>query len=58
MLYDVCIRKELLKNDDARVNPAFTNVSNHRDGLECMNFLFDFINDVAGYTEKYYEETE
>ena len=22
-----------------------------------MNFLFDLINDIAGYTEKYYDET-
>lgn len=28
----------------------------HRDGLEVMNFLFDFINEVAGYSEKYFDE--
>ena len=27
-----------------------------RDGIDCMNYFFDLINDCAGYTEKYYEE--
>lgn len=28
----------------------------HRDGLDVMHFLFDFINEVSGYTEKYFDE--
>ena len=28
----------------------------HRDGLEVMNFLFDFINELSGYSEKYFDE--
>jgi hypothetical protein len=28
----------------------------HRDGLDVMNFLLDFINHIAGYTEKHYNE--
>ena len=23
-----------------------------------MNFLFDLVNDISGYTDKYYEETK
>ena len=30
--------------------------SGMRDGQEVMNFLFDVINDCAGYTDKYYDE--
>ena len=27
-----------------------------RDGIDCMNYFFDLINDCAGYTSKYYDE--
>jgi len=58
MIYDVCIRKELLQiKETSSTNPARSFTSNQRNGLEVMNFLFDFINDIAGYTEKYYDET-
>ena len=29
----------------------------HRDGLAVQKFLFDLINDVMGFTTKYYKET-
>ena len=48
MIYDVCIRKEVSKLEE---------FSNARSGIEVMNYLFDLINDVSGYTEKYYGET-
>lgn len=25
--------------------------------MDCLNFLMDFINEVAGYTEKHYSES-
>ena len=28
-----------------------------RDGLDCLNFLLDFINEAAGYSEKHYGES-
>ena len=28
----------------------------HRDGLMVQNFLFDLVNDVMGFTSKYYRE--
>jgi hypothetical protein len=28
----------------------------YREGTEVMNFLFDIINAIAGYSEKYYSE--
>jgi hypothetical protein len=45
MVYDVCIRKELQSQE---------HISNHRNGIEVMNYLFDLVNDISGYTEKYY----
>jgi hypothetical protein len=53
MVYDVCVRKEMEKMEATPLE----NSNNHRSGLECMNFFFDLINEIAGYTEKYYEET-
>jgi hypothetical protein len=54
MIYDVCIRKEMEKLEG---NASVMNSNNHRNGLECMNYFFDVINEIAGYTEKYYDET-
>ena len=51
MLYDVIIQKEL-----SRRKKEYHQSSGSRDGLDCMNFLFDLVNDCAGYTKKYYEE--
>ena len=57
MIYDVCIRKEMESLDSQNINQYLQNTSNHRSGLQVMNFLFDLINDIAGYTDKYYEES-
>jgi hypothetical protein len=51
MVYDVLIAKE-----DARKPSAYVHSSEHRDGLDCLNYFFDLINDGAGYTHKYYDE--
>ena len=48
MIYDICIRKEVSNLQE---------FSNHRSGIEVMNYLFDLVNDVSGYTSKYYDET-
>lgn len=49
MVYDVCIRKEIQNCEQ---------FSNHRNGIEVMNYLFDLINEISGYTDKYYSETK
>ena len=51
LLYDVIIQKEL-----ARRKKEYLQSSGSRDGQDCMNFLFDLVNDCAGYTKKYYKE--
>jgi hypothetical protein len=33
-------------------------MSNYRTGIEVMNTLFDIINEIAGFTDKYYSEME
>ncbi|CDW78409.1 UNKNOWN [Stylonychia lemnae] len=51
LVYDVVLRKEQEKK------PAqFYHSSQFRSGIEVMNFLFDLINHIAGYTHKYYGE--
>ena len=50
-MHDVLIDRELKRR------PAYLALSQgQRDGLDCMNFFFDLINECAGYTKKYYEE--
>jgi len=51
LIYDVLLRKE-----QERKGPEYYSTSQGRDGLDVMNFFFDLINHIAGYTEKYYEE--
>ena len=51
LVYDVLMRKE-----QERKAPELSYTSANRDGLEVMNFLFDLINHISGYTEKYFEE--
>ena len=46
------VRKELSKKQGS----MYYTGSGVRSGLEVMNFLFDLINYIAGYTHKYYEE--
>lgn len=48
--YGIMIQKE-----DDRKPLEYYNCQ-HRDGIEVMNFLFDLLNDYAGYTELYYDE--
>lgn len=49
MAYDVCIRKELEHLEET---------STTRNGIQCMNYFFDLINEISGYTYKYYNETK
>ena len=59
IIYDVCIRKELEHmNKSINFLEALSFSSNFRSGTTCLNFLFDLINEVSGYTDKYYGETE
>ena len=51
LIYDVLILKE-----QSRKPPHYFHMSQFRDGLDVMNLLFDMINYIAGYTEKYTEE--
>ena len=51
LLYDILISKEVHRKKN-----VYAHSSGNRDGQDCLNFLFDLINDCAGYTEKYYEE--
>lgn len=50
MLYSTIVFKENLKA------PAEYYESEYREGTEVMNFLFDVINEIAGYGSKYYSE--
>lgn len=57
IVYDVCIRKELGHyEDNINYSQSLGNCSNFRSGLEVQSFLFDVINHISGYTEKYYKE--
>jgi len=51
LIYDVLIAKE-----QDRKKGQLVHSNNHRDGLDCLNFFMDLINDRAGYTQKYYGE--
>lgn len=51
LTYDVLI----LREEDRKLS-HYVHSSEHRDGLEVQDFLFDLINEAAGYTEKYYDE--
>ena len=51
LLYDVLISKEVHRKKN-----VYAHSSGNRDGQDCLNFLFDLINDCAGYTSKYYDE--
>jgi len=46
----------MITREDNRKESAFVHSSEHRDGIDCLNFFFDLINEAAGYSEKYYEE--
>lgn len=51
LIHDICITREINRR------PAALSLSQgERDGLDCMNFLFDLINESSGYTSKYYNE--
>lgn len=51
VIYDVVLRKEI-----ERRPVHLYSTSQHRDGVEVLNFLFDLINHISGYTHKYYDE--
>eukprot|EP00347_Sterkiella_histriomuscorum_P014896 403359104 len=53
MIYDVILRKE-----QERKQPHYIHTSQHRNGLDVMNFLFDLVNQIAGYSQKYYDEIQ
>lgn len=51
LIHDALIAKEIARR------PAKLNLCHgQRDGIDCMNFLFDLVNECAGYTHKYYNE--
>lgn len=51
VIYDVIMRKELERR------PAHLySTSQHRDGIDVLNFMFDLVNHISGYTSKYYDE--
>ena len=57
LIYDVCIRRELNQVERSQYyTVGLSSASNFRSGLDCMHFLFDLVNHVAGYTDKYYKE--
>lgn len=51
VIYDVILRKEL-----ERRPPHLYSTSQHRDGIDVLNFLCDLVNHISGYTHKYYDE--
>lgn len=51
LVYDVLIRKE-----QERKPVHLYQTSANRDGLDVLNFFFDLINHISGYTQKYYDE--
>ena len=51
LIHDSLIHKEMQRRPSQMIL-----CQGQRDGIDCMNYFFDLINDCAGYTEKYYEE--
>ena len=51
LIYDVLISKEV-----ARKKNEYVQSHTHRDGIDCLNYFLDLINQCAGYTDKYYNE--
>jgi hypothetical protein len=45
----------ILEKENDRKPDQYYEIS-YRDGRESLNFLFDIINDYAGYTDLYYDE--
>ena len=58
LCHDILMRREHDTVERSRMHPDLANSSNFRSGVDVMNFLFDLINDIAGYTMKYYDETK
>lgn len=57
LIYDVCIRREINQVERSQYFAVgLSSGSNFRSGLDCMHFLFDLVNQVAGYADKYYRE--
>lgn len=46
----------MIRREYEKKNSVYYHTSSNRSGLEVMNFLFDIINHIAGYSEKYYDE--
>jgi hypothetical protein len=46
----------LIRKEQDRKESVYYHTSSHRNGLDVMNFFFDLINHLGGYTEKFYEE--
>ena len=51
LIHDTMIAREL-----ERRSPHLRLSNGQRDGLDCLNYFFDLINECAGYTSKYYDE--
>ncbi len=45
-----------MRKENERRPPELTHTSGNRDGLDVLNFFFDLVNHISGYTEKYYDE--
>lgn len=41
---------------ETRRSPPQYSMCDYREGIEVMNLLFDVINELAGYSNKYYKE--
>ena len=50
----VLIRDVLIEKEQSRRDKVYQSTTDHRDGLDCLKFFFDLINDAAGYTSYYY----
>lgn len=51
LCYDACIRRELDAVSNGRFDHSLSYTSNFRTGLDCMNYLLDVVNEIAGYSE-------
>ena len=50
----VLIRDVLIEKEQARRDKVYQSTFDNRDGIDCLKFFFDLINDAAGYSSIYY----
>jgi hypothetical protein len=46
----------LIQKEEQKRSHVYQASSGHRSGIECLHFFMDFVNEVAGYTDKHYTE--